>query len=195
MRALSPEGCSCSPEAHQRPEPQPWLNWQLCGFASHSKCLPVFQACIVVVSTWEGFLRKSSAEDKCQEKQPTAGHSQIAAAALVWLFALQQHCMVHVPGVGSGGHLHGMEQFEEVAPPSAGQGDVSAAMISFASQKWQYFTDNPMAPALLSPLLALSVWDPWLEHQGALVGPQPGAQLQCLSLAAFVSCAMRSGCC
>lgn len=58
--------------------------------------------------------------------------------------------------------------FEEVAPPSAVQGNVSAAMISFTSQKWQYFT---MAPALLSPVLALSMWGPWLEHQGALVGP------------------------
>lgn len=57
--------------------------------------------------------------------------------------------------------------FEGLSSPSAGQGSVSAAMINFTSQKWQYFTDNPTGAALLSPLLAV-------EHVGPLAGA-PGS--------------------
>lgn len=46
--SAEPSGHSCSPAAHHRPEPQPWLDWQLCGFASHLKCLLMFKTCIVV---------------------------------------------------------------------------------------------------------------------------------------------------
>lgn len=71
--------------------------------------------------------------------------------------------MVHIPGVGSDGTFMACSNFEGVSPPSAGQGKVSAAMINFTSQKWQYFTDNPTGPALLSPLLGA-------EHVGSSAG-------------------------